>query len=520
MSDDESEEARRGVDLRGAANRRSKADSQAAAAAQAAASKKRRIGGHFGAAVGSKTSAIRPKASWRDELDEPGSPTPAPLPGGAPAEDDDSESDAIMDPGTPLPSEDEGEQAETNGGAAASKSGGADGPSGAAAAAEDVTAATAGGDGDGGLGWKADVTPSGPGRGLDGPEVLRASEKSVVVTLEVLVGEASCGAFRILLPRGLEANAERRLLRCRQSTAVVKTSEGEGTIVSGVGAGAASEGAQVEAVVAACFCTFAGHGSVPLPSRKAAEDAEAANGAEATPADGHMAIKGHGYAGLLSAPREGEGLVLTLGPMEHLDASHEVLGWVLAGRRAALHLQALAPCTGSPQPRTTASLRAAGPPAEKNELEPAPADEAAGDAAEAAQSTAEGSAAPSPPAAAEASPAPANVVPHPVLLLEPATAKEQASKPFGMEAEEMSPAEVLDAAELELTGRDLEVTEMKQMQFSRERQEGVAALEDALELVGQRLGSLPELEDPTLKGQRDWQQQRMSHLSRVLKKMR
>merc|ERR1711988_1826329 len=60
---------------------------------------KRRIGGHFGAAVGASTK--RQRGGWRDEVEEEEPP----------AQDvtgkDDSDSEVMLDPGTPLPSDDE-----------------------------------------------------------------------------------------------------------------------------------------------------------------------------------------------------------------------------------------------------------------------------------------------------------------------------------------------------------------------------------------------------------------------------
>merc|ERR1740121_2645988 len=67
-----------------------------------AADAKRKIGGHYGSAVGASTKRGR-SAAWREEVDDVEQrPPPAVV-------QDDSESDSVLDPGTPLPSESEEE---------------------------------------------------------------------------------------------------------------------------------------------------------------------------------------------------------------------------------------------------------------------------------------------------------------------------------------------------------------------------------------------------------------------------
>eukprot|EP00913_Durusdinium_trenchii_P004615 g4284.t1 len=60
---------------------------------------KRRIGGHFGAALGASTK--RQRAGWRDEVEEDD------VAANTQAGDDDDSEEAVLDPGTPLPSEEE-----------------------------------------------------------------------------------------------------------------------------------------------------------------------------------------------------------------------------------------------------------------------------------------------------------------------------------------------------------------------------------------------------------------------------
>merc|ERR1740130_1445397 len=75
---------------------------------------KRKLGGHFGAAVGSSTNAKKTRGGWRDEVEpeEDAAQAATGSNGGAAKMpvDDNSDSEEMLDPGTPLPSEDEAEE--------------------------------------------------------------------------------------------------------------------------------------------------------------------------------------------------------------------------------------------------------------------------------------------------------------------------------------------------------------------------------------------------------------------------
>merc|ERR1711974_374684 len=91
-------------------------------------------------------------------------------------------------------------------------------------------------------------------------------------------------------------------------------------------------------------------------------------------------------------------------------------------------------------------------------------------------------------------------------------------QPFSLEGSGKAPVlETLDVIELELNGRDTEIQELKAMPFNRERAEGVAAIEEALTSVQGRLSGFSDL-DEALSHQRCWQQERASHLKRILQK--
>jgi len=290
--------------------------------------------------------------------------------------------------------------------------------------------------------------------------------------LEVLIGEAVCGEMQVLLTHGLDEDTEQRLSVCAAQ---------EGSLVDGISDG---------------MCVFAGH-TAPKQAKVASDSCEdgANTNGQAVAGSGHIAK--HGCAGLLSAPRYGKGLVLTLGPQPRLDTTHELLGRILAGRRAMRRLQALAPCSGGPQPRLLLTLLACAPP-----------NNGAGEAVVGSTRAESNASRP--------------VLPHPTLRLEPAKPSDRDCLPFSWEDEPASgppPAELLEVAELEINGRDLELAELKQEQFSRERQAGVAAMEVSLAAIVERMERLGNL-DETLAGQRSWQQERASHLLRILKKLR
>lgn len=441
-------------------------------------SAKRKLGGHFGSAVGASTNTKRAAASWREEVDAVDGPPPLAVGSAAAAAADDSDSEVPVDPGTPLPSEDEAEPAATNGSAVEP-----------AAADEAAVAAEVSANG------AATVAPAAADVRLAADEPAR--QLPMVASLELLVGEVVMATLQVLLTDGFDQAMARRLKAC-----------------------ASPAGGAVEALAAGAFCAFGGYASpppLPTPAAKvraarAAVAASAPNGT--TPHKGEEADAAraappcqHHCAGLLSVPREGDvGLLLTLGPMPHLDATHRVLGSVVAGRGALRRLEALAALSGDALdkpsvPRQVVAIRAGGP-------------------GEAEAGTGKGAA----PAAGGSAPAPA--APGSGPLVEPAAECEGADtkvfareKAYSDEKEDaFALAEELDIAELELAGRDLEVSDLNQQAFSRERQGGVIAVKTALLAVQERLKDL-EGGDEALAGQSMWLQERASHLLRIIEKL-
>lgn len=385
---------------------------------------KRRIGGHFGSALGASTK--RRAAGWRDETDALGD-----------APEDESGSDAVLDPGTPLSSDSE--------------------------VAEVVLAAEG-----------EPALPSAPGSGavedaLATPErpdpapaapTVPVPVPAAVVTLELLVAGVPSGTLRVLLS-SLDAATEARL---------------------------ATPGA-VEALVRGGLCRF---GLPEVKPEAAAPEPERPEGPErlelAVEGEGPEVPEGegvllHATAGLLSAPREGPGLVLTLGPQPKLDATHRVLGLVLFGRAALRRLEVLAPLCGSSKPRQPLALKGVG-------LE-----------------------------LGQPKPQVGNC--HPLVSLEPVEPTSEL-KPFAWDEERQdNVSDQLDVDELDVTSRDAELAELKDMAFSRERQSGVDAVDAALQAVLTRLEDLGRVAlDETQSGRRLWQQERVNHLLRVLRKLR
>mmetsp|Transcript_46888 Transcript_46888/g.121398 ORF Transcript_46888/g.121398 Transcript_46888/m.121398 type:complete len:478 (+) Transcript_46888:52-1485(+) len=469
---------------------------------------KRKIGGRFGAAVGASTK--RKVSSWRDEVEE--GEEPAAAAGGAAAAAKakakasapaDSDSDEVLDPGTPLPSEDEAENAD---GAAAEGSTAATVEGGEAAAGDDAAATGAGENG-----TATGVAASEAGKAADSAapvSVASSGRPPVVVSLDLAIGnEVLCPLFA-LLSDGLDQATEKRLTAC-----------------------VPPEGGEIEAILLNTICVFGGHGGVPPEVARAAKlglkapPAADGDNAEAKAASGNGAAQDsngnakdsgaatrtpHAVAGLLSAPREGPGLVLTLGPCPALDATHVVIGPVLAGRPAFARLRALAPLSGEPKPRVQLALRAT----------PSPeAMEAAGPQGAAVKPEGDGSMA----AAVGLGGARR---PHPVLLLEEPQ-EAQGAVPFACDKPEAK--EDLDCIALELDGRDLEIQELRALSFSRERQNGVMAVEDSIRAVEAQLGTDPpkvaaegteEAAAEAAAGhQRLWLRERCNHLLRVLKKL-
>lgn len=425
-------------------------------------SAKRKIGGYFGSAVGASTK--RKRGDWREEVDEAAevSTPAAPV---NPLDADDSDSDAPLDPGTPLPSEDE-EDSKTNGEKHAPSESlvSVNGNANAAATPDDSGASETPDKGNARVAEVANPEPH--SSTVQTPQAVSAVPQPVVITLELVLGGSVCGSLRVLLRRGLDGATETRLKAC-----------------------AAPAGATMEAVVRGALCAFGGH--VPLPflstsngvktSQQAGDDGTVASWS--APAESSAQ---HGSAGILSAPLHGgPGLVLTLGSQPQLDETHRALGPVLAGRRVLRHIAALAPLIGGTNPRQEGVvLRVVGPKQD---------------------STAKnwhGN--------------------HPFLLVEPEpAANKSTSDPFSLD--EMSElalcTEELEVAELEINGCDAEIAELKPKAFTRERQAGVAAVEAALADLEGRMENLGGL-DETLKNQRSWLQERVRHLLRILKKLR
>lgn len=409
-------------------------------------SSKRRIGGHFGSALQAATK--KQKAGWREEI----GPDEAPVV--AVGDNSDSE-DAIIDPGTPLPDSPDPEPPEPAADAAAIE----------AAANEETPAAAPSAD----AAVVADGPPAEAVAEKAPPPALRGCTASaVLLCLELVVDEVAVGSFKVLLPGGLSAGLEKQLASCLPPS-----------------------GSMVEAISPGAFCSFAGHGPIaatPAPAQKGAAGAEADG-------DGGAAVAPmvqHNEAGLLTTPRGGlPGLALTLGPVPHLDASHEALGSIVSGGPVLRRLQVCAPLSGEQRPRKRLTVRI-----------PARPETAANGAA-----------------GGEASGS------HPFLLLEPAPADilgralELEPPAAGADAAADS-AEVVNLAELEIDGRDEEVAALKSLAFSRERAVGVQAVEEALAAVRDRLAGLEGVLDEAQAGRRMWQQERASHLLRVLGKLR
>jgi len=488
---------------------------------------KRKLGGHFGAAVGASTKRGR-AAGWRDEVDEVAAAEPA---GHA---EEDSGSEVALDPGTPLPSESEEEpQAQQQqtvtsndaaaaaaavpaaAAAAASGAAGPDAPGApeaveASGAAEPTSGSPAAGaeggaaPAEGASATAAGATSSSGAPAASGTEAPAAAPAattaaSLVCTLELLVSDRLVGSASVLLREGLTVGTEKRLAACIPPA-----------------------GGAVDELVKGAICTFGGHAPLAGASRgrRQASKAAASKAKQQATAEGAAAelapedlpdeavidekvaaasSSSAAGAGLLWQHVEGPGLVLTLGSTgaQLLEGTHTLVGPLLTGRRLCKHLQVLAPIVGGLAP-PGAVLRVAGPkPGEVDGVAKA----------------------------------------HPFLLLEPAPANIPsgvAGQAFCLEEvlEDTAIAEELELVELELGCRDAEVAELKQMSFNRERQKGVEDIIETLENVEHRLAKMgppiPEEVVPTEAGgvddahthQRWWLMQRVRQLLRVLKKLR
>jgi len=414
-----------------------------------------------------------------------------------------------MDPGTPLPSEDEAEaeaEAVVDGEHAATAEAAAEAASSSEVAVDAAAAAAAGagaGDGAGPRLPAAEPEPvavSTPApdvpEAVGGPPLNGSAGRAATIWLELVSGEdgddeRASEPMEVLLREGLRPAVLERLAACLPP----------------------GRGSAVEALVAGAVCTFAKHGPLQLPQRPAEEAEEpgegeptAVNGTKAASAaagagehgvgtngkaaEGSAALPEaycHGAAGLLTAPRDAPGLALTLGSAHQLDATHDVLGPVLLGRRVVQRLGALAPLVGGPAPARPLSVRAV-------PVEAPPGSDAA-------------DAAPSAPARPKTAPSSVPADSRPFLL---------------EEAEEPSASEELELLGLDLDVREAEVQELKQQVFSRERQEGVAAVDGRLadaEQLLQRLVSGNEGRE-ALEAQGLWLRERIRHLVRLIGKLK
>jgi len=79
--------------------------------------------------------------------------------------------------------------------------------------------------------------------------------------------------------------------------------------------------------------------------------------------------------------------------------------------------------------------------------------------------------------------------------------------------------EELEMAALEVDSRDRDIAELKGQQFGRQRQRGVAAVEESVLALERRLEALGGL-DETLAGQQLWLGERASHLRRMLGRLK
>jgi len=247
----------------------------------------------------------------------------------------------------------------------------------------------------------------------------------------------------------------------------------------------------VQALAAGALCIFGGHKALTFKRHPGSGKVGDGEGA----ADSGVVVGGasHSCAGLLSAPKEGPGLALTLGPMLGLDATHTVIGPVIIGRNALRRINALASLSGGCEPRKSLAVFHAA----KEHFD------AEGDAAIVKTSNQVGGA--------------SVHVDHPFLLL--GVGSGAADKPFSLEEPKEAPAsEVIDIIELELNVRDVEIQELRAMAFNRERAQGVSAVELDLSRIQGQLTGFENL-DTASGHQRDWQHERARHLQRILSKL-
>lgn len=458
---------------------------------RSAADAKRRIGGHFGSAVGASTKRGR-GAAWRDEVEVSESV----------AAKDGSDSDVALDPGTPLPSESEEEAAATAFAEDTSESIACVGPNSnfngsSTENSEDRTCDT--------IGAQAVATEAGQDAALlsEVPHSV-TSQSPAVIVMELVQGERTLSSARVLLREGLGDATEKRLAAC------------------------ISQGGGVDELVKDVACTFGGHGPLPVTARGRKHVApESVTQAEGLPEEAEIeeepaaATSSSGQArhagiGLLWEPVEGSGLALTLGSTgsQILESTHRLLGPMLTGKFLLRRLQVLAPLVGGLSPHKPIALRALGPnPTQISKaVSTDSANEHVGD---------KGMANPS--------------IPHPLLHLERAPPSSANGQAFVSEVgEAFVAAEELDIAGLEVDCREGEVAELKEMAFSRQRQRGVEDVIATLQKLEDRLAALGPLAPPevgegcgsAVSGtseaplQRWWLSQRVQRLLRVLLKLR
>jgi len=408
-----------------------------------------------------------------------------------------------MDPGTPLPSESEEESSAK----AATTAGVAEESAQHGQADSAVGSAESSGNGAGPVVGQTGATPAGTTNGA-----LSTSDANkrpaVAITLELVMGDTVAATLQVLLKDGLDQATEQRLAAC-----------------------VPPDGTAIVAIAAGAHCTFAGHTDTLPGVKRRQSDGKVGDGSVDSPpdasasSDSSSAGVAHGRAGLLSAPREGAGLLLTLGAQPQLDVTHTVLGHVLLGKRGLRLLEALAPLSGGFGPRLPLSLRVVGPGGAQAASTGAKAEMAgsgvsAASAAEAAGEAAAGDAEDGKPEITNGKAKGGHaVIEHGFLLVE-SMATEMSNQPFALEASSpSSTAEVLEMAEVQINGRDAEITEMKGMPFNRERAEGVAVVEKSLIDLKSRLKELPDSEE-ALSHQSHWLQERVSHLLRILQKLK
>mmetsp|Transcript_67231 Transcript_67231/g.161107 ORF Transcript_67231/g.161107 Transcript_67231/m.161107 type:complete len:543 (-) Transcript_67231:109-1737(-) len=483
-------------------------------------------GSVFGALVGSSSKKAR-TASWRDELDEEeqaavaatgsaSTPSGASKPAASaappkrmvvPLPDEESDSDEMIDPGTPLPSEDEEAPpaaAEAPGGAAEAAPEAAASGDGAAPSSEAVAAAPEGGQpppngesagkvADASAGVDAPVNghakaadsaaPAAPATQANGSaeEATPAPEgkrQGVVVAIEMVSGpeddEEVSAPFEILC-WGSKPEVEQKLASC---------------LLPG-------PGAIVQALYAGAFCTFANHESISsaVVASKAAEMQASANGSA-------PAVL-HNTAGILSAPVNGTGLLLTFAAQPGLDATHRPVGLVLRGKHNLRRLDVLAPCTGGGEPSQPLHFRVVGV---KSKAEPA--DGTSENPAPVAEQI-------RPPVAGIATQRPE------CAQLDPVTVSTNI-EPFSWEdSQEVVPSDELELIDLGLDMREAELNWLKGQTFSRERQQGVDAVQGALATARADVERVKEAAaaDEALSQRRCWLEERTRYLLRLVEKL-